>query len=87
MAVPFFRAGGEEKISKNNEKPKRNKPKILTKYDQFIVSRLKAIPVWVREGTTDVEIARRLSIHIWTLGDYRRKYPKFAEVLERPTKW
>lgn len=28
----------------------------------------------------------RLNIHVWTLGDYRRKHPKFA-ALERPTKW
>ncbi|MFC7558026.1 hypothetical protein ACFQ5D_04305 [Paenibacillus farraposensis] len=36
-------------MSKNNEKPKRIKPKILTKYDQFVVPRLRDIPVWVRE--------------------------------------
>ncbi|WPQ58521.1 hypothetical protein [Paenibacillus polymyxa] len=40
-------------MSKSNEKPKRNKPKILTKYNQFVVSRLKATPFWIREGTTD----------------------------------
>ncbi|WP_348621581.1 transposase [Paenibacillus polymyxa] len=74
-------------MSKNNNNPKRNKPKILTKYDQFVVPRLKDIPVWVREGATDEEIAKRLNIHIWTLGDYRRKHPKFAKALERPTKW
>ncbi|NHN34697.1 transposase [Paenibacillus agricola] len=74
-------------MSKNDEKLKKNKPKILTKYDQFVVPRLRDIPVWVREGLTDDEIAKRLNIHIWTLGDYRRKHPKFAEALERPTKW
>ncbi|NHN29642.1 transposase [Paenibacillus agricola] len=74
-------------MSKNDDKPKKNKPKILTKYDQFVVPRLRDIPVWVREGLTDDEIAKRLNIHIWTLGDYRRKHPKFAEALERPTKW
>lgn len=74
-------------MDKNDDKPKRNKPKILTKYDQFVVPRLRDIPAWVREGATDEEIAKRLNIHIWTLGDYRRKHPKFAEALERPTMW
>lgn len=65
----------------------KNKPKILTKYDQFVIPLLKDIPVWVRGGVTDEEIAKRLNIHVWTLGDYRRKHPKFAEALTRPTKW
>jgi DNA-binding NarL/FixJ family response regulator len=51
-------------MSKNDEKPKKNKPKILTKYDQFVVPRLRDIPVWVREGLTDDQIAKRLNIHI-----------------------
>lgn len=75
----------KDKDVMNNNKTK-SKPKILTKYDQFVVPRLRDIPVWVREGLTD-EIAKRLNIHIWTLGDYRRKHPKFAEALERPTMW
>lgn len=85
---PLFNLiGGEVTMGKNDVTPKRNKPKILTKYEQFVVPRLKDIPIWVREGLTDEEIAKRLNIHIWTLGDYRRKHPKFAEALERPTKW
>lgn len=74
-------------MGKNDENQKRKKPKILTKYELNVVPRLKDIAVWVHEGATDEEIAKRLGIHIWTLGDYRRKHPKLAEVLERPTKW
>ncbi|MGF7050101.1 transposase [Paenibacillus sp. DS2015] len=76
----------KDKEFMDNNKNK-NKPKIMTKYDQFVIPRLKDIPVWVREGVTDEEIAKRLNIHVWTLGDYRRKHPKFAEALTRPTKW
>lgn len=74
-------------MAEKNEKPKRKKPKILTKYELNVVPRFKDIAVWVREGAADEEIAKRLGIHIWTLGDYRRKHPKLAEALERPTKW
>ncbi|CAM3016474.1 hypothetical protein PASE110613_12505 [Paenibacillus sediminis] len=59
-------------MAENNHKPKKNKPKILTKYELNVVPRFKDIAIWVREGATDEEIAKRLGIHIWTLGDYRR---------------
>lgn len=39
-------------MSKNNNISKRNKPKILTKYDQFVATRLRDIPVWVRDSET-----------------------------------
>lgn len=74
-------------MGKEDENTKKKKPKILTKYDQFVVPRLRDIPVWVREGLSDEQIAARLNIHVWTLGDYRRKHPNFAEALTRPTKW
>jgi DNA-binding NarL/FixJ family response regulator len=72
--VSFFFGGGVI-MSKNDEKSKKNKQKILTQYDQFVVPRLRDIPVWIHEGATDEEIAGRLNIHIRTLGDYRRKHP------------
>jgi hypothetical protein len=74
-------------MSNSNEKPKKHKPNILTKYELNVIPRLKDVAVWVREGLTDEQIATRLNIHIWTLGDYRRKHIKFAEALTRPTKW
>jgi hypothetical protein len=74
-------------MSKNNDKTKRNKPSILTKYELNVIPRLKDIGTWVREGVTEEDIAKRLGIHVCTLTDYKSKHIKLAEVLEKPTKW
>lgn len=74
-------------MNKEDQSKKKHKPTILTKYELNVIPRFKDIAVWVREGITDDEIAKRLNIHVWTLGDYRRKHAKFAEVLTRPTMW
>ena len=60
---------------------------LLTKYDTHVKPRFSEIYKWVREGLTDVQIAGKLGIHEWTLGDYKKKNEEFAKVLERPTYW
>lgn len=59
----------------------------LTKYDTHVKTRFADIYKWVREGFTDEQIAAKLDIHVWTLRDYKKKYPELVEVLERPTLW
>lgn len=62
-------------------------PKKPTKYELNVLPRLDEIKQWVKEGITDEEIAVRLDIHVWTIGDYRKKHPKFAKIMERPSKY
>lgn len=63
------------------------KPKLPTKYDLNVEPRLDEIRQWSREGVIDDEIAVRLDIHVSTLYEYSNKHPKFAKVLERPSKY
>ncbi|QQE74989.1 transposase [Brevibacillus composti] len=67
-------------------KGKENKKRI-TLYDTVILPRWDEIKQWVKEGLTDEEIASRLDMTSWTLREYRKQYPQFAKMMERPTKW
>lgn len=78
----FLEIKGGEVIMGKNDKPK--KP---TKYELNVEPNLQDIYVWVREGFTEEEIAGRLNIHVWTLADYKNKYKKLAEALDKPSKW
>lgn len=60
---------------------------VVTKYDTHVKPRFSEIYKWVREGLTDVQIAKKLGIHEWTLRDYKKKHEQLVKVLERPTLW
>lgn len=60
---------------------------VVTKYDTHVKPRFSEIYKWVREGMTDVDMAKKLGIHEWTLRDYKKKHEELAKVLERPTYW
>lgn len=50
-----------------------------------VVHRLEEIKQWIADGWTDEQIATELDIHLTTLYDYRKKYPKFAKASYRPS--
>lgn len=63
---------------------KNTKP---TKYDTNVKHRLDEIKQWIADGWTDEQIATELDLHITTFYEYKKKYPKFAKVSYRPSKW
>lgn len=38
---------------------------------------------WARDGLTDVQIAHNIGIHIGTLYDWKKRYPKFNDAIKR----
>lgn len=38
---------------------------------------------WARDGLTDVQIAYNIGIHIGTLYEWKKKYPKFNDAIKR----
>ena len=45
--------------------------------------KLALIQGWARDGLTDEQIAKKMSIGITTLYDYKKKYPKFLKALKK----
>jgi hypothetical protein len=65
----------------------KDRSKRITLYDTVIIPRWDEIQQYVKDGFTDEEISSQLDIHSWTLRDYKKQYPKFTKIMERPTKW
>lgn len=66
---------------------KEKKPKKPTKYELNVEPRFGEIRHWIKDGELDEEIAIRLDIHISTLYEYVKMHPKFAKLMERPSKF
>ena len=54
-----------------------------SKYNTHVEPRLNEIEEWVRQGATDEEIARALSISVRVLADYKNKYPPLLRAFAR----
>ncbi|AJA48506.1 hypothetical protein CPAST_c24360 [Clostridium pasteurianum DSM 525 = ATCC 6013] len=65
----------------------KNNRKALTKYETNVKPKLDEIKQWVTDGLTDEEIAENLNIHVWTLGDYKKKHSELSKIIARPSKW
>lgn len=53
------------------------------KYETYVKPYLKEINQKIREGVTEEEIAKSLSISVATLNNYRNQHPEFKEALSR----
>lgn len=54
-----------------------------SKYETCVMPYLETIKKKVREGITEEAIAKSLGISVASLNNYRNKYPKFAEALNK----
>lgn len=54
------------------------------KYQDWIEGdNLLRLEGWSRDGLTDVQLAHNIGIHIGTLYEWKKKYPKFNEAIKR----
>ena len=54
-----------------------------SKYETHVQPRLKEIEEWVKQGATDEEIAKALSISMASLYSYKAKHKEFLEAFAR----
>lgn len=54
-----------------------------SKYDQLVKPYLSKINQKVRQGVTEAEIAKALSISVATLNNYKNQYPELQEALSK----
>ena len=45
--------------------------------------RLKLLEHWKRNGLTDAEVAKKIGISVYTLNDWKRKYPQITTALKK----
>ena len=53
-----------------------------SKYETHVAPRLEEVKDWVRNGATDLEIAKRLGISESTYFEYKKEYSEFSESLK-----
>ena len=53
-----------------------------SKYETHVKPRLSEVADWVRNGSSDKEVARRLGIAADSLIEYKKRFPEFSECLK-----
>lgn len=73
--------GGECMSMKGKKNPNAGRK---PRYQEWLEGdNLLRLEGWARDGLTDVQIAHNIGIHIGTLYEWKKKYPKFNDAIKR----